>query len=805
MQQEQDLCVALLKRWALGLACVIILRLGDGAPSECDHGPCICQGVDIYNDRDYLEARNCSVVEGRLVIFPSIKLTSFSNKDLEFPFLEDIHDYLTLYGAHDFKFRFPKLVIIRGKRPKHNYALLISKLVNTQVFMPSLQIVRVGIGIHDNRNLCPAKMIDWNAIVSSGETWVYKNTELSSCPTCNSSCPRDPEGNLLCWDGSTCQKILQCPGNCPETAAGCIGKECCDPECIGGCVNNSTRGCLACKNYRHNGDCLKSCPDGLVPYNHRCIVTREECLDVRPTLPRIAQDELIPLTKFFDHSCTRDVCPVGYDTRCSPDKSNRTCQPCPGGRCNTICPGSNEDAVYSVESAMKFGGRCVIIDGSLKIHIRYDVVVEAMMEHMKSIEVITGFLKIYGSFPLTSLDFLPNLKEIRGLERDRFNRTLWIQDNRNLMRLWDWEDRAKRNITGIKINGTIFFHDNHRLCFSEIRKLAEQANLPSEVNDLQVMGIPMYSNGDLGNCYDEELIISPEGIKVFSKVIKLTWFRPQQSPKEDILSYVISYREAPPGQNTSMDDIPCAERSWKYVDIEADQGMNANITQLITQLRPATRYAVYISTLMLNPSKGAVSKMHYITTLPGIPSPPRQVKVLPNGTHALNVAWKSPLHENGVVTSYKIEVIKIQQSLSRRRVCDEMSPKNQEFIKDREAIIKTQKNIITDWNEKDAVEDYDIQSALKDHIGILEDHKCRDEPDQCTSICSNPDISSSSSLDDQRIQLLDQFGTGYVPTPFAISPSQPILCCPLFPSPNAPLSQLLVQTSGCGAELCYTA
>jgi coenzyme F420-reducing hydrogenase gamma subunit len=95
------------------------------------------------------------------------------------------------------------------------------------------------------------------------------------------------------------------------------------------------------------------------------------------------------------------------------------CIPCEG-TCKKNCPGRTVD---SIETARELNG-CTRITGALKIHIRrsssstHGTIVKELKENLDKIEEIDHYLAVTYTYSVYSLDFLSNLRIIRGKELD---------------------------------------------------------------------------------------------------------------------------------------------------------------------------------------------------------------------------------------------------------------------------------------------------------------------------------------------------------------------------------------------------
>ena len=137
-----------------------------------------------------------------------------------------------------------------------------------------------------------------------------------------------------------------------------------------------------------------------------------------------------------------------------------SCEEC-NGPCFRECLGITVD---SRAAAQKLRG-CTRIKGNLEIVIREgQIFVRDLEENLKDIEVITGYLKVFRSFPLVSLSFLSNLTEVQGQELDMKYYTIVILANQNLQELWNWTTRPPLKLGSKNGVPKVSFHFNPRLC-----------------------------------------------------------------------------------------------------------------------------------------------------------------------------------------------------------------------------------------------------------------------------------------------------------------------------------------------------
>lgn len=449
---------------------------------------------------------------------------------------------------------------------------------------------------------------------------------LCSCAVC------DPK----CGDGA-----------CDDTDA------CCHPSCLGGCRGPTANDCIVCRNVVINDkECKDRCLNGTYEFMNRRCIKEEECRKMPK--PREAPDTVKKYPyKLFNNSCVIE-CPAGYmETEGNDDASCRKCE----GQCLKECSGANVD---SIASAQKLRG-CTHITGSLEIQIRGGKnIVKELEDSLSMIEEIDGYLKIVRSFPLISLNFLKNLRVIRGniLENNKYS--LAVFDNQNLQELWDWETHPNLTILSSAGPAKLFFHFNPKLCLQKIEMLRDKAKL-EDFNDHDVASS---SNGDKVACNVTQL--KTKVIKKTSRGAIIEWEAYTHHDTRSLLGYVVYFIEAP-HRNVTMYDgrDACGGDGWRVEDISADsvlpQSQNGSdrhpepFSHILTLLKPYTQYAYYVKTYTIATERsGAQSKLEYFTTLPDAPSPPRALSIWSNSSSEMVISWLPPLHKNGNLTEYRI-------------------------------------------------------------------------------------------------------------------------------------------------------
>ncbi|XP_043252983.1 insulin-like receptor isoform X2 [Colletes gigas] len=607
-----------------------------------------------------MKLKGCRIVEGfvQIVLIDNAEPGQYAN--ISFPELREITGYLMFYrvkGLRSIGRLFPNLTVIRGQSLLKNYALVAFEMMHLQeIGLHSLTtIVRGSVRFEMNPALCYVDTIDWDLIVKAGKAEHDRgNNPRNGCPVCEKNCPQKPTnpGETLCWNQQHCQQI--CDPKCENNACDETGK-CCHPSCLGTCFGPTMSDCMVCKNVMTaNNECKDRCPDGLLEFmSHRCI-DEDRCR--RMEKPREAYNVKNFPYKPFNGSCTME-CPAGYtDEEINGKPSCKKCD----GRCQKKCAGLNVD---SISSAQTLRG-CTHITGNLEIQIRGGKnIVKELEDSLSTIEEIDGYLKVVRSFQLISLNFLKNLRLIRGNDIDSSKNSLVVMDNQNLRELWDWSWHRDIKILSKGEPGKVFFHLNPKLCLDKIETLREKAGL-RPFTDFDV--VPN-SNGDKVACNVTELKTRVGTKSPWGAVIE--WEPFNHHDARSLLGYVVYFIEAPNGNVTMYDGRDaCGGDGWKVDDVAANR--NASLMEsskfpgqeekrvhahYLAQLKPYTRYAYYVKTYTIASERsGAQSNLTYFRTMPEAPEPPRFLKTWSTSSNELGMSWSPPLNKNGRLTHYRI-------------------------------------------------------------------------------------------------------------------------------------------------------
>ncbi|NXM02557.1 INSR protein, partial [Tyrannus savana] len=617
--------------------------------------------MDIRNNLTRLSMlENCTVIEGHLQILLMFKTKPEDFRELSFPKLTMITDYLLLfrvYGLESLKGLFPNLTVIRGTHLFFNYALVIFEMVHLKEIglYNLMNITRGAVRIEKNNELCYLSTIDWSRILDSVEdNYIVANKDDKEecgdvCPGTvkgKSNCPPTVINGIFierCWTHDRCQRV--CPAACKSQGCTSDG-QCCHSECLGDCTEpNDPEKCVACRNFYLEGRCVDNCPPGYYRFEGWRCVTFSFCQELHNKCKNARESGCHVI---HNNECVHE-CPSGYIM----NSSNLHCTPC-AGPCPKVCDFGKEKTIDSVTSAQELRG-CTVINGSLVINIRGGNNIAAELEaNLGLIEEISGYLKIRRSYALVSLSFFRKLHLIRGETLEAGNYSFYALDNQNLRQLWDW---SKHNLSIAR--GKLFFHYNPKLCLSEIHKMEEISGTKGrqERND-----IALKTNGDQASCENELLKFSY--IRTSHDKILLKW-EPYWPPDfRDLLGFMLFYKEAPYQNVTEFDgQDACGSNSWTVVDVDPPPRSNEPKAQaqpgwLLRGLKPWTQYAVFVKTLVTFSDErrtyGAKSEIIYIQTNATVPSVPLDPISVSNSSSQIILKWKPPSEPNGNITHYLV-------------------------------------------------------------------------------------------------------------------------------------------------------
>ncbi|KAL1246301.1 Insulin-like peptide receptor [Trichinella spiralis] len=643
----------------------------------------VCGGFDIRNSpkrfienlgpRARLQWRRCTVIEGdvRLILMTRDNMTQEDFNVAIMPNLREITGSVLVFqvvGLESLGALFPNLRIIRGNGLVYNYALVLFQNPNLrEINLANLtEISKGGVRIVNNGELCYVNTILWSQLCREEDAHIViegnrdpmlcseKCTDTTNDPFCaqhtNSEGP-----SKACWNGENCQ--LACPAECTEKNLACnttMEKPfCCHRRCVGGCIGPTDRDCYACRDVIYQGQCLDKCPKGLYELGHRRCINQEECISRHPVKDEVTGDILRYKALDAEGSCVLK-CPTGYEEDPNDDRKCVLCQ----GVCLKKCFGGD---VRSLAEAAQFKG-CNIVLGPLDIMMQRNVAGK-LEEYLGDIREITHYLKVSFSPSFVSLNMLKNLRIIRGQELWNDKYALSVFENEHLSKLWNFTaGEEKLHIE----NGKLQFHNNPNLCYRTIVELVEIVGQKDSLHEFDVS--PM-SNGNKAVC--EELEIEIERRFVGPDTIVLRWdtFNTSMMDHRMFLGYQLYYRPVDSENVSIVENRDACHDSWKMLFYQpSERGA------FLSELKPYTLYAFYITTLMVNSpgARGGISKVVYVRTAFGHPSSIILKKVESRSPWTIYLEWEPPLLPNGEVTHYMISYVeKVRATSSDRNYCEE--------------------------------------------------------------------------------------------------------------------------------------
>ncbi|KAK2588363.1 hypothetical protein KPH14_004377 [Odynerus spinipes] len=594
-------------------------------------GDGICQSIDIRNNvYNFAILQNCRVIEGFLQIVLIESNTEADFQNFSFPGLREITGYLLLYRVYGLKSLsqlFPNLETIRGDILLTDYAFMVYEMQNLQEIglRKLIKISRGGVRIEKNPSLCYTTTLNWNAIVTAGDSYVKDNSNESSCPGC-SQCPGG-----FCWTAQHCQ-ITEKPK--------------CHHQCLGECYGPTDSDCYVCKHYRHEGRCVENCPSHLYAYISRRCITKAECLQMN-YLRKISKIQDEQKWRPFNGSCLTQ-CPEGYEDHI--DENNMiTCRVCKD-RCRKI---GKSAIIRHISDAQVFRGTTVV-NGALEFQIRngYPNIMQELTEAFGLIEEITEYVKVTHSFPITSLGFFKKLRVIKGEKVDINNASLVVLDNPNLSSLFPPSQKIEIQ------HGRMFFHYNPKLCMSKIIELGKMVGI-THFEDVEVQP---ESNGEKVACNIVNINITAK--EKGSSYVNLIWDSYKPPRGQQLLSYLLSYIETE-NENVTYEANSCGNNTWQIVDVDIPNGNSLilkTVSKHISGLKPYTKYAVYVKTFTTRNGSFAddfsnpvgQSEIIFFRTKSDIPSKPTDVVSTPVSDTEILVKWNPPEMPNGPIGYYMV-------------------------------------------------------------------------------------------------------------------------------------------------------
>uniref|UniRef100_A0A1B6DN60 Tyrosine-protein kinase receptor n=4 Tax=Clastoptera arizonana TaxID=38151 RepID=A0A1B6DN60_9HEMI len=617
----------------------------------------ICTTIDIRNDAKNLnQLRGCRTVYGYVQITLIDKANETDYDDLSFPELREITEFLLFYrvsGLRKIGQLFPNLALIRGDSLFLDYALIVYEMFNLkEIGLKSLtEITRGSVIIWKNPGLCYLQTIDWDRIAKwdSLKNYIENNHQPSGCPS-RKVCEEAKCQESLCWSNTDCQLQLQ-------------EVEGCHPLCVGGCSGPGPKDCYSCRKVLTlDGECVSACPSGTYQHINRHCITAKQCYNQSQLSNHTFPSQYVGLT--FNGTCIEN-CPSGYEF--TPD--HKDCQPCKLGKCRKVCSGSS---IGNIAAAQKLR-TCTYINGSLEISIQKGkpkIIAQELEDNLGSIEEIVGYLKIARSLPIINLNFLRNLTVIHGnaneLESNKY--AFIVLGNENLQELWDWNTKKDFKIN----NGRISFHNNPKLCLSQIDKLVSIIKLTNITNS----EVARQSNGDRSACDATEI-----DIHVSLKESNLLHFeilppKDMNNHPSPVLTYVLYYVKAT-DKNVTIFDEPdeCGDNGWQTKDVSVSDSERQletyqKKTIVLEKLDPYTQYAFYVNSYTVD-SIGGQSVIQYVKTLPSQPTQVVSLEGYSNSSSEIVLHWEPPRKPNGKLNMYVVTGFRHEEDniLDQRNYC----------------------------------------------------------------------------------------------------------------------------------------
>ncbi|XP_061376884.1 insulin-like growth factor 1 receptor isoform X1 [Danaus plexippus] len=601
--------------WLIFIAIGLLCSHGEiriEAPREY-HG--ICTSIFVNRMANIKKLQNCTVVVGDLIITLLERTKPKDFRDISFPKLKEVTGFMVVYrvsGLESLGDLFPNLARIRGNTLLYNYALIVYDMPRLREigFYNLLKIDRGGVIIWGGKLTCFIDSIDWNVIAPKSRHVLSIPDKGTRCMfVC--TCTRNAVSNR-CWNNKKCQRFLEGPD-----------AEDCDVNCFG-CRKTNPKSCTLCRNYTINNTCVNRCP------NNTIILTESNyCVTI---------DECKHLNRFeFNNTCV-EKCPNNYEmVTIGRDTS---CKPCVN--CDKTCKSLIIQTLASIQATEK----CVYVNGSLTIHVRsVPGAMDELRYYLKNIKEVSGYILIYGSISVTSLDFLSSLKSIKGNTLLNGKYSLVVYDMQNLQMLFS--DNVTKKL---KINkGSMRFYRNPILCMSQIEKL--KPLFPVAPNEID---LPQGLNGYSGGCKEINLGLK---INVKNQTFAVATFDGEAGT--DVF-YTILYIEISHDTKVPIGPEACSESEWNAISVSYSS--NRLIEVPLHSLRPASMYAVCIEKYEPSTRHLARSAIVNFTTPPGKPEPPFITELVASSSDVVVVRWVDHKNYERHITRYELDVYLIEKN-----------------------------------------------------------------------------------------------------------------------------------------------
>ncbi|XP_066141361.1 insulin receptor-like isoform X3 [Euwallacea fornicatus] len=449
-------------------------------------------------------------------------------------------------------------------------------------------------------NLCFANTVDWKRI--GADSFVQYQEYRDDCPACPAHC------GGYCWNENTCQ----------------VFTDHCHEECLGCSKNNSNAHCDVCKNFDNGGVCVPECPpDKYLLYLYAQCVTKKECLDRNKNQPEGKG------RRWFVHNKT---CVSGDDCPRETQFNNETfsCERCVDNLCIQHCGSAKLTDRITIENMEK----CTHINGSLSImNLKNGDERELLYDSLKYVRYIRDYLLIARNEVIEDLDFLPQLAEIGGSNR-YLTKSLMVFENRKLRSLWSNQS--------IKIrNGSIAFHDNDRLCLSEIENFAKNNGIKYNESD-----VSKYSNGDeCSESFDSKLV-DVQVIKINPYNATIIW---NLLSDDSVFYYTVHYIEYALFNMTIRSQDVCTSERWSTLSTR-------NNSVVLVELKPYKIYSYYIQVYYSNMTTKKTLTMQFNTSQTDPEYATNILSATSLNDTAIQLKWEKPTKTHGELQYYAINV-----------------------------------------------------------------------------------------------------------------------------------------------------
>ena len=488
---------------------------------------------------------------------------------------------------------FPKLSIIRGHKLFKKYALIIF-LTNSllQINLKNLVHIQTGsILLSRLYHSCYINTIDWNYLIKD-KTAIKPTINLfnNECFTqlCNSNCKyltnNNSSNNINCWSEQNCQ--LKCPQTCSNNCNLDKPTKCCNNSLCLYC--DSSNECVSCSKFRDltSGNCVESCPKNTLNYEMHSCIKIEDC--------SMETNSLIKNYHLFNNSHCLKQCPNGYKSFVIAEKSINIskCIECSGDICKKDC--LHKSFTLNTLNDLEMIKDCYRVK-RLHIELHSNVSQDLLSNSLKYLEQIDDYLIISRNRHISSLEFLKNLKTIKGVNLFDNQFSLIVHTNNILRDLW----QINKDISNFTIlNGTIRFYENPELCYEDIERFVLNLNLNTDLVSLNFNGYKRLT------CSNRTIDLN---VKLEKNKILVSW-NIFISDLRRLKGYTISYVEVSDDflfdkrdvdligsfNNNHMYDDGLFEWNYLYIDFDESIYKKNGIVQAKIDVEPFTRYALYV-------------------------------------------------------------------------------------------------------------------------------------------------------------------------------------------------------------------